>query len=101
MKAVVIGVTRMTGTSKKNGRPYDMARCLALQPVQVGGTQETMRAGFGYQAAEIDLRPEALAKFSQLKFPVELELITGSEMMFGRLITIVEDFRAPAPKAAP
>jgi len=82
MKAVVIGVTRMTGTSKKNGRPYDMARCLVLQPVQVGGTQETMRSGFGYQTAELDLRTDALPKFSQVKFPVELELITGNEMMF-------------------
>lgn len=96
MKATVIGVTRMTGTSKKNGRPYDMARCFVLQPVQVGGTQETMRAGFGFSAAELDLRPDALVKFNQVKFPAELELITDNEMMFGRLVTVVTDFRPVA-----
>jgi hypothetical protein len=100
MKALVIGVTRMTGTSKKTGRPYDMARCHVLQPCQIGGTQETMRAGFGFQAAELDLRPDAITKFGNMKFPVELELITGSEMMFGRLITIVEGFAPPAVKPA-
>jgi hypothetical protein len=95
----VIGVTRMSGTSKKSGRPYDIARVLVLQPVQVGGSEQTMRAGFGFAAAELDLRPDALPKFSQVKFPAELELITGNEMMFGRLVTVVEDFRTPAAVA--
>jgi len=103
MKATVIGVTRMNGKSKKTGRPYDMARILVLQPVDINTTEDYIKAGFGYQAAELDLRPDAISKFGQVKFPCELELITDNEMMFGRLITVVTGIAAPvrtAPSAA-
>mgnify|MGYP001767571657 CR=1 FL=1 len=96
MKAHIIGVSRMHGTSKKTGRPYDMARCYVLQPCDVVANDAYTKVGHGYQVAEMEMRPDALTKFSDLKFPATVELITDNEMQFGRIITVITGYKVAA-----
>ncbi len=98
MKASCIGISRQHGISKKTGKPYDMARVMTLQPIEVIATQDFSRDGYGYQSVEIDVEPSALSKFAGVKFPCELDLATTDRIFMGRIQTVVTGFNPPAPK---
>lgn len=100
MKANIIGVTRMAGTAKKTGRPYDMARVYVLQPTDVVANDSFTKTGYGYVSAELECRPDAVARFADLKFPATVELITENDMQFGRIITVVTGYKAIDKAAA-
>lgn len=89
MKLHVIGVSRMTGISQKTQKPYDMAKLLCLQEVQVTAKEHFQRAGFGFEVCEVDLDPTALSQFSQVKFPVVLECRTDNVMRYGKMQSLV------------
>lgn len=89
MKLHVIGVSRITGTSQKTQKPYDMAKLLCLQDVQISAKEHYQRAGFGFEVCEVDLDPSALSQFSQVKFPAVLECRTDNVMRFGRMQSLV------------
>lgn len=100
MKATIIGVTRMAGTSKKTGRPYDIARCLVLQPCDVVANDAFTKTGHGYAVAEMEMRPDAVGRFANLTFPANVDLLTDNEMQFGRIITVVTGYKLAEVKAA-
>lgn len=102
MKVHAIGVLRVEGISKKSGalKDYDMSKILVLQPCESANAQDEKigtrfsKTGFGYEPAEIDLDSfELLNKFSQLKFPVFLELEMGQAFKFGKLQTVCVNFK--------
>ena len=96
MKAIVIGVSRMNGTSNKSGKlkVYDIGKLSCLMPIESkakedkeAGTSFAM-AGFGYEVMEVDLDPAMLFEFEQVKFPATLNLAMDQRPMFGKLQTI-------------
>jgi len=100
MKAICAGVTRQHGNSKKTGKPYDMARVIILQPVEVVANVDFSREGHGYQAVEIDLDAGALPRFASVKFPCELELTTTDRIFMGRIQTVITGYTPSAAQKA-
>lgn len=95
MLAHVIGVSRISGN--KNSRDYDMARVVILVPAESregttkDGNPYIVRA-YGWDTAELDLSADSVHKFEKLSYPCMLELITDSEVRFGRVQSVVTGF---------
>ena len=99
MKVFAIGISRNAGISKKKvkeGKPYEMVSLLILTPIEPGsgsaadgsgGTWE--RAGYGFQAADLQVEPTSMHLFKDVKFPCNLDVATDSKMQFGRMGTVV------------
>lgn len=100
MKALIAGVSRQHGNSKKTGKPYDMARVVTLQPIEVVATSDFSREGHGYVTAEIDLDPAALPRFAGLKYPCVLDLTTTDRIFMGRIQSVVTGFVPETAKQA-
>lgn len=92
MKMTVTGVSRTQGTSQKTQRPYDMAFCYVLSPVQIQASENRQSSGFGFEVAELHLAPDSISKFGRCAFPCELDLTTDNVMRFGKLETVVTGF---------
>lgn len=91
MRVTALGAYMMKGTSKKTGSAYDMAKLIIRVPVESVATANMQRAGYGYTVNELDLDPQSLSKFA-MNFPpegIELDLVVGSEIRFGRLQSII------------
>lgn len=71
MKVLVLGVSRMSGTSTKSGspKPYDMTRITYGVPLQPVSTENRTLQGSGYEVQDLDLDPACLPQFSDLKYP--------------------------------
>lgn len=98
MKVLVLNARRVHGNKKADGKPYEMFEvtvALPLRPVQQGGYN---MEGFGMDVATVPLDPAAYQKFSALKQPMFLELVTEPMIMFGELKDTVIDFVVPAAK---
>lgn len=94
MKALVAGVTRQHGISKKTNRPYDMSRLLILQPVETISREGFSREGFGFQPVELTLDDGAVQRFNKCVFPCELDLATSDRIFMGRIETIITGIAA-------
>lgn len=102
MKATIIGISRIEGVSDKSGvlRPYDIPRVLALVPVEVASKSDDQRgtryskSGYGFEVMEIDLSPDAIPQFSQVKYPSAVELEIGQRMAAGRLASVCTGLKA-------
>lgn len=100
MKLNVIGVKRIQGKSSKTGNDFDMCRIFALVPISPLSGKTNIQ-GFGYELAEMELEPSALAMFSRVTFPAMLELETDTRPFMGKLESVVTGFAqvaAAAPK---
>lgn len=77
MKVLVLGVVRMHGVSTKTGspKPYDMTRISYCVPVQIMETTNRTMLGHGFEVRDLDLDPQALADFRDIKFPAQLDLV--------------------------
>jgi hypothetical protein len=100
MKMHVIGVSRMSGIAKATQKPYDMAKLLCLQEVQLSAKETFQRAGYGYEICEVDLDPLCISQFAAVKFPAMLECKTDNVMRYGKLQSIVVGIDAAATPAA-
>lgn len=58
-----IGVSRRSGTSKKTGNPYDMCQLSFAVPIQPVNSANMQLQGYGFEAKEIDVQPEAMEQF--------------------------------------
>lgn len=104
MKVFAINVNRNSGVSTKkdpSGRPYEMASLQMLTDFEPGEGSKAdgsswKREGYGKQVIEIPLKPEALREFKDVAFPCEIELITDSEIIFGRMTTVVVGLSKPS-----
>lgn len=88
MKLHVLGVKRLSGTSKA-GNQFDMATLVGLTPVDTGARGSIRVEGFGFDVAEIQVAPEAVQQFSGIKFPAMLELETEARPYMGKFETTV------------
>lgn len=76
MKVLVLGVLRMSGTSVKTGspKPYDMTRITYGVPITPVHSEKRTLIGSGYEIKDLDLDPDSLPSFQDLKFPAVLDL---------------------------
>lgn len=96
MKAHVIGVSRINGTSNKSGKlkDYDMGKLVCLQPIESKGKEDKEAgtcfayAGYGYETMEVDLDVAAIPQFKDVRFPAVLDLVMDQRPMFGKLGTV-------------
>lgn len=100
MKLNVLGVKRISGTSK-SGNEFDMCHLYGIVPLQTGGGKSVKVEGYGYEVAELPLDPSALPAFASVKMPAMLELETDTRPYMGKLETFVTGIVAdPIKKAA-
>ena len=88
MRVRVCGVKRVEGVAKGSGNAFDMCRVLMLVPVENQSNGKLKISGFGSEAAEMELAPEALQQFSGLSFPCEVDLHTEQKFFRGKFETI-------------
>ena len=98
MQLNVLGVKRVFGVSAKTGADYDMHRLLAVTPIDNRTSPKYSVQGYGYELSEIELHPQALESFRDVKFPAVLELQTDVMPSMGELKTVVVGFK-PIAKA--
>jgi hypothetical protein len=103
MRVTAFGAYRMKGKSAKTGNDYDMAKLVIRAPVENVVKPNMQMMGYGFVTKELDLEVEALSKFN-FNFPpegIEIDLIVGSTIEFGRLKAIITGCtKVPAIKAA-
>jgi hypothetical protein len=97
MKVTVTGVKRVQGTGKESGNPFDICRVFCLVPVENTAGKMTI-SGHGFEVAEMELEPGALAQFQGVKFPAELELQVDQKFMRGEFRSIVQGLAAGSAK---
>lgn len=88
MRVKALGAYRMTGTAKASGKPYDMGKLVIQVPVENMAMAKMQRVGYGSTTNELDVLPEAIAKFN-FHFPCELDLEVDQQLQFGRLQAII------------
>ena len=88
MRVKAFGAYRMTGVAKTSGKPYDLGKLVILVPVENMATPSMTRVGYGSTVNELDVHPEAIAKFN-FHFPCELDLEVDQQLQFGRLQAII------------
>lgn len=89
MQAIVAGVSRMKGTAKKTGKPYDMCNINTLVAVENVANDSFSKNGFGFEVVQIGATPDCIAQFAGIKFPATLELVTDMTQFAGRLVPVV------------
>jgi len=97
MKIHALNISRTHGISCKKvaaGKPYDMANMQFLVPFEPGGGDTKdgghyERLGYGMQVGEIGCRNDCIDQFKDVQFPAQVEVSTDSEMVFGRMQTVV------------
>lgn len=100
MRAIVIGVKRMSGVGKESGKNFDFAQVEILRPMEVTASPKFTLVGFGYETSKIDLAVEALDRFRDVRFPSTLELTVDTVPGRQGLRSVVTGFRASDVKAA-
>lgn len=68
MKVLLAGVVHAKGISKE-GRPFDFAKIVALQPFAASMSPKFNSQGAGYESVPLDLDPECLPAFTGLRYP--------------------------------
>jgi len=76
MKVLVLGVSRMHGLSQKSvpPKPYDMCKLAYATPLQLVESTNRTLLGFGFEPQDVDLSPDALQQFRDIKFPSVLDI---------------------------
>ncbi len=100
MKAIVIGVKRLSGVGKESGKPFDFAQCTVLRALEPVAKQQIQIAGFGFETVDLDLAIDAVPRFGQVKFPAEVELETAEIIGAKGIRLQVVGFRPVAAKVA-
>lgn len=101
MKMTVIGVKRVKGDKSKAGNPFDILSVFVLVPVETVTNDKVQITGAGSEMAEVPLDEEALPKFLDLKYPLQLDLNMDSRPRFGKFESVCIGFTpAPALKTA-
>lgn len=91
MRVTALGAYFMKGTAKKSGAAYDMAKLVIRTPIEIVATPTMQKGGYGFQTTELDMEPGAVKDFN-FNFPpegIELDLIVGAKVQFGRLTSII------------
>lgn len=101
MKALITKATINEGISKKKdplGREYQISTITILVPFEPrtwsneNGQGESR--GFGLDTTEIELDPEAISKFREIKYPAWVELETVTEYRRTGAVSVVTGLKA-------
>lgn len=93
MRVTVIGVKRMSGVGKESGRNFDFAQVEILRTLEPASTPNFQLHGYGYETNKLDLAPECLDKFRELRFPCQLDLSVDTVPARQGLRSVVVGFR--------
>lgn len=81
MKAQIMNIYNMHGTSRKTGNKYDMKRISILEPLTEIDSENCTRTGFGYVLNDYQVSDRAYSELVEVlksaKFPVQLNLEVG------------------------
>lgn len=99
MKANVCGVKRMAGTAKGSGNAYEMCNISVLVAVEQVNNPKMQINGAGFDTMELPLDVAALPQFMNLKYPMQMTLLTDVRMRAGKPQTVVTGFE-PVKAAA-
>jgi hypothetical protein len=91
----------MAGTSKKNGKAFEMTRAVILRPVDSFKSDNVDVQAIGFEALEVNLSLAAFDQLKTAKFPLQAELITEQSMGRGGIETTITGYKAPAPLKTP
>jgi hypothetical protein len=96
MKMLVMGAQHMHGTSRRTGNAYDMKQVFVAATQTPVQSDSRVLVPLGLNQSEIDLSDDGFKQFhlAQLKFPLELDLLTATEFRNGRAVTVVTGFKA-------
>ncbi|WP_158967663.1 hypothetical protein [Paraglaciecola sp. L3A3] len=84
-QALVLGVTRSKGTSKKTGNDYDISKInIASEGKAFGSEGEA----FGLAGQELNITPELFQKAKGLKYPLTASISFNVDLGSGRLSVI-------------
>lgn len=90
MKLFILGVTRRKGKSDEGkGSDYDMARLNSLTSISSRVNEHNNFTASGFRQMEVELAPESIGQFLDLKYPCEVEVTTDSRPSQNGLVTVV------------
>lgn len=98
MKVIAVGFTEMSGTSKKTGNDYHMARLVVLTETEDAKTESMTKSSYGYQAMEMDVDVKSHHRFDTLSYPCHVELVIDHRPRGGKVEAILSGFTGtPVP----
>lgn len=101
LRVTALGAVHSKGKAKNTGNPFDMAQLLYTRRIEHFANANMVRTGYGFEASEMQLAPEAINKFSGFDFPCELDLEIGTQLnRFGKLEAVVIGAKAVPPLKA-
>ena len=81
-------------TGKKEGRDYDFCNLRYLVPVEIVAKSNLQKTGYGFEVSDAEVAVTAMDKFQSLRWPCQLDLQFDQVTRFGRLQSVVIDFKA-------
>lgn len=93
MRVQAIGVKRLSGVGKETGRQYDFAQLEILRPMEPVAKKDFRLMGYGWETSKLDLAPDCLEKFRDVRFPATLDLSVDTVPGRNGLRSIVVGFR--------
>ncbi|MFL9599854.1 hypothetical protein ACKC5Q_04060 [Aeromonas dhakensis] len=75
MKVTFVGATRRKGKAKATGNPYDMCMFFYATRVESVSTANMQYYGHGFETKEMELNPEALDLFKDIKLGQEIDVL--------------------------
>lgn len=96
MRVTVIGVKRMSGVGKESGRTFDFAQVEVLRPMEQAASPKFKLHGFGFETSKLDLAPDVLEEFREVRFPAVLDLAIKTVPARQGLRSVVVGFRPAA-----
>lgn len=84
-KVTVIGVSHGFGTSKKDGKEYDICNAHMLYPMESFKSDTWQAEQFGHESISKNISLDIFNSLSSLSFPLVCNLKTESDLRTGRL----------------
>lgn len=97
MLIMVLGIRRNYGTSKA-GKPFDMTQIMVQQPLNDADYATSKSEAYGFEVASLDAAQSLVQKMklAQVKLPCIMDLEIGHELRFGKMQSIVIDYKLVA-----
>jgi len=95
MKVQCIGVMRLHGKSKA-GSDFDMCQIKVLRPSESFDTEKLHCRAHGFESVDLQLSPDCLPQFSELRFPLTLDLQIDERLTRRGIESFVVGFNPPA-----
>jgi hypothetical protein len=94
MKVMVCGSFRLGGKSKL-GNDFDMCQLKVLRPAESFATDKLKCTAYGFEAVDLQLDVECLPQFSELRYPLMLDLVVSDRLTRKGIESVVTGFIPP------